>query len=163
MLGKLSFIIYYSGEILSGVSCLIILTSIHRLGGLRINNTSGMRQRQDPNPGVSYASICALYVFFLFSHRSSLYANTYWNNYSEKKICVKMNGVDSSLNVEKTIIFQGKVVVCGSAQLWIWVDQTFCREQLWTLTSILGPSSLIAMWPLASFLILSIIFKYSLG
>ena len=77
MLGKLSFIIYYSGEILSGVSCLIILTSIHRLGGLRINDTSGMRQSQDPNPGVSYACICALYVFFLFSHHSSLSANTY--------------------------------------------------------------------------------------
>lgn len=107
--------LYYIGEIMLGFFCLIILTSVHWSGGLRINYTPGMRRNQDADPRVSYAYICAFYVFFLFSHHSSLYANKYWSNYSEKKICVKMNGADSSLNVEKTITFQGKMVVCGSA------------------------------------------------
>lgn len=72
---------------MSGVSCLIILTSIHRLGGLRINNTSGMRQSQDPNPGVSYACICALFVFFLFSHRSSVCKYILKQLFREKNMC----------------------------------------------------------------------------
>ena len=55
---------------------------------------------------------------FFFSHTIALCLQIHIETtIQRKKICVKMNGVDSSLNVEKTIIFQGKMVVCGSAQL----------------------------------------------
>lgn len=105
--------------LLIGFSCLIILTSIYRLGRLRINYTAGTRQSQDSNPGLSDTYIYFFhYVFCFLSHTLALYIKYISKQvYERKNMNVKIHGVDGSLNVERRPIFQGKKVVGGSAQL----------------------------------------------
>ena len=84
----------------------MILTSIYRLGRLRINYTSGTKQRQDSNPGLSdVLHLCFFfhYVFCLLSHNVTLYMQVHIEKSTrEKNMNVKMNGTASPLNVEKT-------------------------------------------------------------
>lgn len=127
---------------LNSLPDLLLQVSRTSNGRVRVNFTSGMRQRQDSNPGLSHACICAFFRYMLcpLSHTVTLYETTYRRTINEKNYECQSQWYRQPFKCRKDYDL-------SRSESGRWVSSTLNRSMedlqrvTWTLDSVPCPSS----------------------